>query len=791
MPCDTLEGAMGELAKTLQLAIGRGAPEAGQLAALFSDSGATGTWYNVLRNDPAQVSLLTEWAYERCRVVPYPLLNRTVPAVVTQSFVETIIGHHGPDVFDRMLAGYYPVPLFQIGPAFVFGHFDPAFRFHEILPPHLSIPVWLTFADYVGVLQDLRAQVQIAGLATQVGTGGHKPSIGFQEFLGRKGHAMNPASPLSRLREFLEWAKTLPTLSSADEQSITALLLKDDLNEISELTPDIQLFASHILLGELVTKTDNLSIDPAIKQGIDEDLVADNQLCPFALTDNLCFILSDVHPSPKLEDDFHNRAYRRVIGVLVPAHQFQSACASKANIDVLYSASQDGFQDAEPPAFELSPNAYSENFKISDDMLDDPEELLRIIMYTAGVSRAADVHAEFLNGVYRIRMKVDGVVRTAMELPGRVHDGLAARIKTFSGIALESIRAADGRFMFCIGTRRIDVRVKLIFDHARKARFALRLLDKSMPIKTVASLGLMAHEITALSDVYQSTDGLLVVCGATSEGKSTTLFAIMNEINREGKVIYSLEDPPEYTVPGVCQIYCTSDPAEVRDNRPLFAHAIKGLLRMAPNYVSVGEVRDQATAEEFLDIGLSGHFGMCTFHAKDVFSAIQRMLSFSLNPVDLANSTKMIVAQRLIRKVCRCHKLEPITDGQRSYFDSAGVKIPAGITKIPVPVGCEQCRSSGYLGQMAVMEMLHITEEIATLIIEVGSAEKDSSMAKLKETAVSQGFRSVFQNALNKVLLGQTTLEEVDRHIRRVKRGRRTTAEEGEAPPAIPFRKAS
>jgi type II secretory ATPase GspE/PulE/Tfp pilus assembly ATPase PilB-like protein len=521
-----------------------------------------------------------------------------------------------------------------------------------------------------------------------------------------------------------------------------------------------------------------MAIDCGIRSSIDEELVADNQLCPFALTDKHCFILSDVPITPKLEDDFHNRANRLVVAVIVPPHQFQNACTTKAQMDVLYSAPQDGLQDSEKPAFELAPNTYPQGFRISESTLDDPEELLRIILFTAGISRAADVHLEFLNGVYRVRMKIDGVVRTAMELPGRVHDGLAAKIKTFSGVPLESMKAADGRFLFCIGTRRIDVRVKLMFDHARKARFALRLLDKSSPIKTVASLGLMAHEITALSDVYQSPDGLLIVCGATSEGKSTTLFAIMNEINRESSVIYSLEDPPEYIVPGVAQIYCTSEPSEQKDNRPLFKDSIKALLRMAPTYVSVGEVRDQATAEQFLDIGLQGHFGMCTFHARDVFSAIERLLSFKLNPVDLANSTRMIVAQRLVRKVCSCHKLEPITEKQRAYFTDAGVQIPQTITKIPVAVGCDRCRSTGYLGQMAVMEMLHITEEVAALIIGIGTDKANPPIAKLKETATSQGFRTVFQNALNKVLLAQTTLEEVDRHIRRVKRGRRTQGAE-------------
>jgi general secretion pathway protein E len=770
-PVDPLKQAMDGLSAVLRRAIPHGAPAAESLRSIVDHPELGQSWALTLNNDQGAAAALTNYVYEAHKLFPYPVLSTRVPAAVALAYVETVSSRHGDEFLTAFLNGCPAVPLLQIGPVFLVGHFNPEYPFHDVLPGELCIPVWLSIADYAGLRADLIAQVQIGssgGIRSRpISAAG--PSS-FAAHLDAAGHSLNPDDPEASLADFLDWILTFPTITVADEQAIAVIKGRDEAPTLDALPPDLRLLAQRFLFGARVLRTDSLLIGPAVAKELDPSLVADHQLCPVVITDRYCFLVCDRRIKVQIEDDFHNRAGRVPVFAIIPQQQFQQACSSQTVIEAIADSDTTQVASDEPVAMALSPTQFAAGARRPAAWNPDAEALLSYLLWAAGVHRASDIHLEFFDGLYHVRFTIDGVPKEVLKLPGHIHDALAARLKTISRIALEEVAPADGRFVYSIGTRRIQVRVKLLFDRYRKCRFVIRLLDHTQSVHGISGLGLMLEEMTTLSDAYQAPDGLLFLCGATGEGKSTTAYAILSELNKRNRVLYSLEDPPEFSIPGVTQIACTAETHKQWRELPSFATATLDLLRAAPDVISVGELRNAEAGQAFLEIGLSGHTGITTFHAKDVFSAVQRLLSWKLNPVDLSTTTRLFTCQRLVRRACRCHKLVPITAEQRRFFEEQGVSIPEDTERIPAAVGCNLCGGTGYYGRLAVMEMLRVTERIAGLIRQIAGDDDVTHLLELRRVAAEEGYRSMLQNALSKVLLAQTTLSEVDRVVSRVQR---------------------
>jgi type II secretory ATPase GspE/PulE/Tfp pilus assembly ATPase PilB-like protein len=742
---------------------------ADELQAAAKDAERSRTWLSTLGGDQNAVEALTHLAHDCWGLFPYPLVNQRVPASVALAYVEAVAGLKGSAYLETIFQEEAPpLPLLRIGPVFVVGHFNPEYTFHNVLPKELSIPVWLSLGDYCAIRADLLAQFEV-GAEDLVRVRAMVPPPRFQEFLAGKGKSLDSDNPAACVPEFLEWMAGFEHISPADEQAIATLRTRDDTVPIDSLPPDLRLLALRTLMNVRVLKTDNLHIASDIERQLDKSLVSDHQLCAVAMTSAYCFLISDQPSSLRLEDDMHNRAGLIPIVAVVPRQQFQQACTAQAYI----TPAEDSTSEEELTDEVLVMTLDSHQFigkQSSKDWAQDAHELVQYIFWLAGATRAADVHLEFFRNEYHVRFTTDGVSADVLHLPRHMHDTLAARVKTLAGISLEENSTADGRFVYSLGSRRIQVRVKLLFDRYRKCRFAIRLLDLSQSVHDISNLGLLPVEMRILSDAYHSPDGLIFLCGATGKGKSTTAHAILRELNRRTRVMYSLEDPPEYEIPGVTQIACTSDPRKVTKTLNTFETEIHHLLRATPDVINVGELRNAATGAAFLEIGLSGHTGITTFHAKSVFAAVQRLISWELSPGDLASTTRLFTCQRLVRRVCACHTLIPISSEQRRYFEAENVAIPEGTTKLPAAVGCKQCNHTGYYGRLAIMEMLKVSDRVAGIIRQMTRKDQESRVTELREAALEEGFRSMLQNALSKVVLGQTTLAEVDRAIERVQR---------------------
>jgi type II secretory ATPase GspE/PulE/Tfp pilus assembly ATPase PilB-like protein len=274
-------------------------------------------------------------------------------------------------------------------------------------------------------------------------------------------------------------------------------------------------------------------------------------------------------------------------------------------------------------------------------------------------------------------------------------------------------------------------------------------------LKKITELGLFTDELDTLRRYYKRRSGIIIVGGATGDGKSTTLNSIMAELNQEENFCFSLEDPVEYEIDGVTQINATADEERISKGELSFSEGIKRLLRQDPDIITVGEIRDAYTAETAIEAALTGHLVLSTVHAIDCFSVVTRLLKWKLDPFNIADTLILSISQKLIRKLCDCQVLERVTDPMRAHFEKYGVPIPENKRAILKEHGCATCHFRGFKGRSALMEFLVISSTIRELIREGASSRE------IHDAAVAEGFRSRYQKGLKKVLQGITSMSEI------------------------------
>ncbi len=732
------------------------------LLAKFETSSFADPARELFGEDDSSCHQLLDYVFENLPAfaLPVTMSQRRVPANAARLLAEMLAGIHGKDQLPAIIHGWSPVPLFQVGPAIAVAHFDPTFPFDKFLPADLCIPFWVSMADYRETRADFLAQVADAGSSLGQSPLGAPPS--FSDFLTQRGLDLAGSEPLRLLPALLLWLHGVSSLSHTDKNAIDALLDRDGEPLLDWLPEDLRLYAQRILFGARVIRTDLISIDRSLTSRFDEALVRDHQLCPLWVTDRYAVLLTESMLSFRLQDDLSNREGLQAIGVLVRSDQFQAACLSAGHGTVLNFGS--GSSSHEPVDVEIALTDFRlDGQSLPDGVLesDNSDKLFRYLLAFGATSRATDVHLEMVGNDSRVRFTIDGVPREVVRLPGSLHGNLTAQVKTNAHIPHDAIGEGRGRFSLAVGTRALDVRVQLIHDHLKRARIVLRLLDKSRSFNDIASLGLSLAEMNQLADAYNAPGGIMFFCGPTGQGKTTTIHTILQELNIPDHITYDLGDPIEYVIPGITQISCTADPAKATRALPTFSEATETLLRMAPMIISIGEVRDPVTAAAAIEASLTGHRVFTTLHAEDVYVGIRRLIGLGVKPFDFAASAKMFICQRLVRRVCSCHETVPMSPDVLGILNEAGVAVPACPPRIARAVGCDKCRKTGYYGLMVVLETLPVTDTIREMI--VGYATDKISLAALKEASIKEGYRSLKQNGLSKVLHGQTTLAEIER----------------------------
>jgi type IV pilus assembly protein PilB len=377
--------------------------------------------------------------------------------------------------------------------------------------------------------------------------------------------------------------------------------------------------------------------------------------------------------------------------------------------------------------------------------------LVANMIKSAAAKHASDIHIEPQQAETAVRFRVDGILREFQRIPRSLQHQVASRVKILSDMNIAERRTPqDGRFMVKIHGRRIDLRVSTLPTQYGE-KVVLRLLESEAPARDFGALGIPAEMAESLRDILHLPQGMLLVTGPTGSGKSSTLYSAMRMIRRPAINIVTVEDPVEYTLPGLNQVQVNTKAGLT------FASTLRSVLRQDPDVVMVGEIRDAETAEIAIKSAQTGHLVLSTLHTNDAVSAVTRLLDLGIPGFQIGSAMTAIVAQRLLRRLCTCHRSSAPTPDYIQTLMSAGMTQPPSIQV--VANGCDDCDFSGYRGRVGIYEMLHFNEAIRQA---TRSGNRNDEMRTL---ARHNGFKPMQEYALELVRDGVTTLEEVQRVV--------------------------
>lgn len=380
-------------------------------------------------------------------------------------------------------------------------------------------------------------------------------------------------------------------------------------------------------------------------------------------------------------------------------------------------------------------------------------KIVSTILEYAVNSRASDVHIEPEEDRVRVRYRIDGILYDRLSLPKSVREAVISRIKILSEMKIDEHRIPqDGRFNFRVGEKEVDLRISVL-PTVHGEKIVMRLLRKSGGIPTLAELGLTGNALKNLETGILRPHGIIIVCGPTGSGKTTTLYALLSRLNTTRVNIMSLEDPVEYQIAGVNQVQI--NPAVGLT----FATGLRAFLRQDPNIILVGEIRDSETTDLALQAALTGHLVFSTLHTSDAAGALPRLLDLGAERFLLTSTMNAIVGQRIVRKICSdCKTPYPPPPQLITEMQSILGKlfpVTTGAAQLYRGKGCNECGNSGYTGRVGIFEVLSMSEKISQLVLE----HPDSTA--MGKQAVADGMITMKQDGYLKVLAGVTTIEEV------------------------------
>jgi type IV pilus assembly protein PilB len=387
-------------------------------------------------------------------------------------------------------------------------------------------------------------------------------------------------------------------------------------------------------------------------------------------------------------------------------------------------------------------------------------KIVSTILGFAIKSRASDVHIEPQEDNVRIRYRIDGILQEKYLLPRNVHDAVVSRIKILSNLKIDEKRVPqDGRFFFSADGNDVDLRISTL-PTTYGEKVVMRLLQKSQKVPSLPDLGLRGLALKNLMEAMERPHGIIIVCGPTGSGKTTTLYSVLDKVATSKVNVVTIEDPVEYQMKGVNQVQVNTQAGLT------FASALRSFLRQDPNVIMVGEIRDSETADLAINASLTGHLVFSTLHTNDASGVPPRLLDMGVEPFLLVSSLTCVVGQRVLRKVCKeCvgeadippemaeemkKTLGPIYNMIEDKWKKDGKPM-----KAPKIVGCEKCNNTGYFGRIAIYEVMPMSERIAKLVVEKAAA------SDIQKQAAEEGMLTMKQDGYVKVLEGTTTMEEV------------------------------
>ena len=484
------------------------------------------------------------------------------------------------------------------------------------------------------------------------------------------------------------------------------------------------------------------AIDPSVKDLIPSEVARKYGVVPVFRSENSVTVaLSD----PMGYDTVDSLRYvlkLNVDAVVAPRSEV------KAAVEKLYPEEFETLYGSDDSSVDISEKSHGDGGSDASDADAPVIRLVSMIIMEACKMRASDIHLEPMERNFRVRYRIDGVLRQMESPPKRLQAAILSRVKIMSNMKISEKRVPqDGRIQVKVQGRDLDLRVSSVPTNHGES-IVMRILDKTNLSLGLPQLGFLSDDQTKFERLIKLPDGVLLVTGPTGSGKTTTLYACLGQINLPDRKIITVEDPVEYQMSGINQVQVN------RDVGLDFTAALRSILRQAPNIVMIGEIRDHETADIAMEAALTGHLVFSTLHTNDAPSAVTRLLDIGVKPFLVASALRAAMAQRLVRAICdKCREEYTPTERELKMLGAISKNVSAG--KMFKGKGCPNCSQSGCKGRKGIFEIFQIDDSIQRLIFD------HSPATVLRARARELGMRTLREDGLLKVSSGMTTLEEV------------------------------
>lgn len=492
----------------------------------------------------------------------------------------------------------------------------------------------------------------------------------------------------------------------------------------------------------------NATLDEKILKIIPPEYVKNYNLIAYKKEDKTLFVATTNPEDPNLQ---------RAVKDLEAAIEMQINLAMASKSSIRYGQQIYELQVAKqiaphPTPGELKLEKFATLSELKEKIKSLPTtEVVDAIIGGAISLGASDIHLKSEENALRVRYRIDGVLQDVVYLSKELEKQIISRVKFLARIKLDiAKKPQDGKFSVIFEGRKVDIRTASLPSIWGEQLF-LRILDKEGRFISLETLGLQNEDYKIIQEYLQKPSGMILVCGPTGSGKTTTLYALLDKLNKPSLNIITLEDPVEYTIEGVCQTQIDEESGYD------FYQGLKAILRSDPDILMIGEIRDNKTAETAIHAALTGHIVLSTFHTNNAAAALLHLSDLDIKPVLLISALKLIISQRLVRKVCQNCKEEYIpqdweVDLIKKYFPQFKKE-----NKLFIGKGCPLCNFTGYKGRIGIFEILNISPALKETFL------KKTTEEEIKKIAKKEGFKTLQEDGILKVLAGITTLEEVMR----------------------------
>ncbi len=531
-------------------------------------------------------------------------------------------------------------------------------------------------------------------------------------------------------------------MDAIDEQQRNGQSLGRALVELGLISEGQLVRALASQVGMEFVELGNYSVDQAAVALVPSAVCRRHSVLPIGFEDGALKIAMSNPGNVVAVDDFRTLTGRKVVPVVAAHDDVLAAidryCRSDAELETLQGSLEEG---AETEASEIG------------DVIEDDAPIVRfvnLLISQAIQDRASDIHLEPSEKDLRIRYRIDGVLHEMQRASKSIQNGVISRLKIMSDIDIaERRKPQDGRLSVNHQGRKIDLRVATL-PTVWGEKIVMRILDNITATLELEALGIRPKNAEIFEASYSKPYGMILVTGPTGSGKSTTLYATLNQVSRPEINVITVEDPVEYRIPNINQV-------QVNNKAGMsFAAALRSILRSDPDVVLVGEIRDHETAQIAIEAALTGHLVLSTLHTNDAPSAITRLIEMDIEPFLVGSAVDSVVAQRLARRLCTKCRSEYIPES-RDLLRRVGWSDDEEAPVLYRPEGCSACSNTGYRGRIALHEVMEVSEEIERLAV------ARASSAEIARTAKAGGMETLLEDGWAKVQEGLTSLEELFR----------------------------